>query len=118
MNKKLIIYTDGGARGNPGPAAAAAVIKNAEGQVVVQAAKYLGETTNNQAEYQGVLLALQKAKDLDASEIDFFLDSELVVNQLNRHYKVKDLGLQSLFVKIWNLSAAADEFSTLSSARI
>ena len=105
MNEKLIIYTDGGARGNPGPAACAAVIKDSSGRIIVKGSKYLGETTNNQAEYQGVILALEKAGELKAQEIIFYLDSELVVNQLSRLYKVKDLGLQSLFVKIWNLSS-------------
>ncbi|MBU1037341.1 ribonuclease HI family protein [Patescibacteria group bacterium] len=102
--QKLIIFTDGAARGNPGPAAAAAVIKNDQGTLVAKVAKYLQIATNNQAEYQAVLLGLEKAKELGAEEVDFYLDSELVVSQLNREYKVKDLSLQSFFVKIWNLS--------------
>ncbi|HLD27287.1 MAG TPA: ribonuclease HI family protein [Patescibacteria group bacterium] len=102
--KKLKIYTDGGARGNPGPAACGAVIKDEAGRILGKFSKYLGETTNNQAEYQGVILALAEAAKLGAGEIDFYLDSELVVNQLSQNYKVKDLGLQSLFVKVWNAS--------------
>jgi ribonuclease HI len=101
---KLIIYTDGGARGNPGPAAAGFVIYNENGKIIEKDGKFLGETTNNQAEYQAVILALHKAKDLGAKEIDFFLDSELVVKQLNREYKVRDADLAPLFLKIWNLS--------------
>lgn len=104
MSERLIIYTDGGARGNPGPAAAAAIIKSQDHQLISKESRYLGKATNNQAEYQAVILALEKAKSLGAKVIDFYLDSELVVNQLNQNFKVKDLDLQSLFVKIWNLS--------------
>lgn len=100
---KLKIYTDGGARGNPGPAACGAVIMDYQGKIISQHSKYLGETTNNQAEYAGVLLGLEEAKKLGAAEINFYLDSELVVNQLNRNFKVKDLAIQTVFVKIWNL---------------
>ncbi len=103
--KKLIIYTDGGARGNPGPAAAAAVIKDQTGATLGSVARCLGQATNNQAEYQGVILALEhilKANFL-AEELVFYLDSQLVASQLERIYKVKDLDLQSLFVKVWNL---------------
>ena len=103
MGKKVKIFSDGGARGNPGPAACGVVIKDEAG-LIVERSKYLGEATNNQAEYQGVILGLAEALKLKAEEVDFYLDSELAVNQLNRNYKVKNLELQSLFVKIWNLS--------------
>jgi ribonuclease HI len=96
--QKLIIYTDGGARGNPGPAGIGVHIVGHKDYK-----KYIGEATNNQAEYQAVVLALEKAKELKAEEIDFFLDSELIVNQLNGKYKIKDKDLGKLFVKIWNL---------------
>lgn len=104
MHTKLIIYTDGGARGNPGPAASAFVIYNENKELVEKDGKYLGKTTNNQAEYQAIILAINRAKDLGAKEIDFFLDSELAVKQLNREYKVRDPDLAPLFLKIWNLS--------------
>ncbi|MCX6785535.1 MAG: ribonuclease HI family protein [Candidatus Komeilibacteria bacterium] len=103
-NKSLQIYTDGGARGNPGPAACGVVIKDGSGQPIAKASRYLGETTNNQAEYQGVILALEKIAAYVPEEIDFYLDSQLVVSQLSGSFKVKDLGLQSLFVRVWNLS--------------
>lgn len=106
MSQKLIIYTDGGARGNPGPAASAFVIYNEEKKIIEKGGKFLGKTTNNQAEYQAVILALPRAKDLGAKEIEFYLDSELVVKQLNREYKVRDADLAPLFLKIWNLSLA------------
>ncbi|MFA6304777.1 MAG: ribonuclease HI family protein [Patescibacteria group bacterium] len=101
---KLKIYTDGGARGNPGPAACGVVIKDETGKVISQHSKYLGVATNNQAEYEGVLLAFAEAQKLGVLEIDFYLDSLLVVKQLSLEYKVKEAGLQVLFLKAWNLS--------------
>lgn len=99
---KLIIYTDGGARGNPGPAGIGVVIK--KGAETHGFKKYIGETTNNQAEYRAVILALEKAKDLGGEELEFYLDSELVVKQLNREYRVKDADLAPLFVEVHNRS--------------
>jgi len=103
MPKKATIHTDGGARGNPGPAGIGVVISIDGEQKTFK--QYIGETTNNQAEYQAVVLALQKAKELGAEEIDLFLDSELVQQQLLQNYKVKNQDLAQLFVKVWNLAA-------------
>jgi ribonuclease HI len=100
---KLKIYTDGGARGNPGPAGCGVVIMDEKNKILATQKKYLGETTNNFAEYSAVLLALEQAKKLKASEVDMFLDSELAVKQLNREFKIKNEGLAKLFVKIYNL---------------
>ena len=115
---KLIIYTDGGARGNPGPAAAGVVIKNEDGKILAEFGKYLGETTNNQAEYQALILALEKAKEMaclperqGGTEIQCLADSELMVKQLNREYKVRDKELAPLFLKIWNLSVKFKKIS-------
>ena len=108
---KLLIYTDGGARGNPGPAAAGIVIKNDKGAVVEAFGKYLGETTNNQAEYRALLLALEKATEIGGTEIVCYADSELMVKQLNREYKVRDKGLAPLFLSIWNLSVKFKKIS-------
>ena len=102
--KKLIIYTDGGARGNPGPAGIGCVLYDEKKNVVKEIAEYIGKTTNNQAEYKACLRAMEEAKKLDAEELEFYLDSELVVKQLNREYKVKNKELAPLFVKIYNLS--------------
>jgi ribonuclease HI len=102
---KLKLYTDGGARGNPGPAGIGVVIYNDKNLVVEKLKKYIGETTNNQAEYQALLLGLHKAKELKATEVECFLDSELVVKQLNGEYKVKDQNLAKQFLKIWNLKS-------------
>lgn len=100
---KAIIHTDGGARGNPGPAGIGAVVKIGDQQWEFK--KYIGKTTNNQAEYQALILGLEKAKDHGAVEVDCFLDSELVVKQMKREYKVKDKDLAIQFVKVWNLMA-------------
>ena len=102
MAGKITIYTAGGARGNPGPAGIGVVLKFGGQERTFK--KYIGETTNNQAEYQAVILGLEKAKELGADEIDLFLDSELVQQQLIGQYRVKDKDLAPLFVKVWNLS--------------
>ena len=101
-NDKLFIFCDGGSRGNPGPAAAAAVIKNAAGKTRVLCGKYLGIATNNQAEYASVELALQKVKENieDVNEIHFYLDSKLVVNQLSGLYKTKNNRLREAVLRI------------------
>jgi len=102
MPRHLEIYTDGGARGNPGPAGIGVAIW--DGNVLVGTySKYIGEATNNQAEYQAVVLGLEQARRLKAAMLDFYLDSELVVSQLNREFKIKDQSLGSLFVRAWNL---------------
>ena len=101
--QKFQIYTDGGARGNPGPAGIGVVIWSGN-ELVGQHKKYIGEATNNQAEYKAVILALEEVKKIGAEELNFFLDSELAVKQINREYKVKDKDLAALFVQVWNLS--------------
>ena len=99
----MIIYTDGGARGNPGPAGIGAVIYDEKKNRLAEVAEYIGEATNNQAEYRAVIVALTKIKELGGAEIlEFFLDSELVVKQLNREYKVKNKDLAPLFVRVYN----------------
>ena len=103
MNK-LIIHTDGGARNNPGPAGIGAVLYDENKQVVKEISEYIGEATNNQAEYKAVIRAMEEARKLNASELEFYLDSELVVKQLNREYKVKNKELAPLFMKVYNLS--------------
>ena len=103
-NKKLIIHTDGGARGNPGPAGIGIVIQDEESKVIKEISEYIGEATNNQAEYRAVIRAMEEAQKLGAEELKFYLDSELVVEQLNRRYKVKNKELAPLFVRIFNMS--------------
>ncbi len=99
---KLIIFSDGGARGNPGPAATGVIIKNTNGETIQAFGEYLGEQTNNYAEYSALIAGLKKAKELKATEVECVLDSELVVKQMNREYKVKEPTLQKLFIQAWN----------------
>jgi ribonuclease HI len=93
---KLVVHVDGGARGNPGPAAAAAVLSTPEGEVVDEAHTLLGVTTNNVAEYRGLLLGLERARELGADEVAVVNDSELVAKQINGLYKVKHPDMRPL----------------------
>ena len=93
---KLVVHVDGGARGNPGPAAAGAVISTPAGKVLTDAAEAIGVATNNVAEYRGLLLGLQCARELGASEVDVVNDSELVAKQVNGVYKVKHPDMKPL----------------------
>lgn len=100
---KLVVYADGGSRGNPGPGAAGVVIADAKGKILKEYSQHLGEVTNNQAEYQAVILAMQKAKQMRGKDIEVRIDSELIGYQLKGEYKIKDEDLQPLFIKAWNL---------------
>lgn len=101
---KAKLFTDGGSRGNPGPAGIGGVLYDEEDQIIASFSKYLGEGTNNQAEYTALLTGLELAQKHQVEELACFLDSELVVKQLKKEYKVKDAGLAKLFVKVWNAS--------------
>lgn len=94
------IYTDGAARGNPGPAGAGWVVLNARGDLVAEGKKYLGELTNNQAEYQALALALEEGQKIGAKGLILHSDSELMVKQLKGEYKVKNEGLKPMFQKV------------------
>ena len=102
---KLTIYTDGGARGNPGPAALGVVIIDATKKTIAEYGEYLGEQTNNYAEYSALISGLKKAKELGATEVECLLDSELVTRQMKREYKVKEPTLQKLFIQAFNLAS-------------
>jgi ribonuclease HI len=93
---KVVVHVDGGARGNPGPAAAAAVVSTPAGEVLDEAAEVLGVATNNVAEYRGLLLGLRRARELGASEVEVVNDSQLVAQQVNGVYKVKHPDMKSL----------------------
>lgn len=97
MTAAYKLYTDGAARGNPGPAGAGAVLCDIKGRTVEELFEYLGETTNNIAEYRALLLGLKKAIALGAREIEILADSELMVRQLQGKYRVKNEGLKPLF---------------------
>jgi len=93
---RYIVHTDGAARGNPGPAAIGIVVEDDSGHTVYESSRTLGVHTNNEAEYLAIIAALQYLREIRAREADFYLDSELVVRQLNGRYKVKEPRLQSL----------------------
>lgn len=99
----LIVYSDGGSRGNPGPSAAGFVVMNSQEEVIHQGGMYLGITTNNQAEYHGVRLGLEKALEMEAKTVDFRVDSLLVVNQLNGIYQIKNRELWPINERIREL---------------
>lgn len=104
---KLTTYTDGGARGNPGPAATGVIIKDETGKILDAYGEYLGEQTNNFAEYSALISALRRARELGATEVECFLDSELIQRQMLGQYKIKEPTLQKLFVLAYN---AAQQF--------
>jgi phosphoribosylglycinamide formyltransferase-1 len=103
LARSITIYTDGGSRGNPGPAAGAFVILNQDGKQICAGAKFLARATNNIAEYTGLITALEKAVSLKAESVKIFSDSELMVRQLNGEYKVKNEGLKKLFSQSFKL---------------
>lgn len=109
MHDELTIFTDGGSRGNPGPAASGVVIKTTDGKVIEAFGRYLGDTTNNQAEYKAVLFALQEAKKYNPRRIQFFMDSQLAVRQLNGDYRMKNEFLRPIYDQILKL---ADQYET------
>ena len=104
---KVIVHVDGGARGNPGPAAAASVISTSDGEVLEEQAQLLGTATNNVAEYRALLLGLERARALGAHDVEVGGDSELIAKQLQGSYKVKNDALRALHARA---SAALREF--------
>jgi ribonuclease HI len=108
---KVVVHVDGGARGNPGPAAAAAVVSTPDGEVLDEASELLGPATNNVAEYRGLLLGLDRARALGATEVDVVNDSELVAYQLTGRYKVKHPDLRPLHAQALERLAAFGAWS-------
>ncbi len=108
-NSKVIIFADGGSRGNPGPAGAGAVLISS-GQTIARLSKFLGVATNNIAEYNALILGLEKAQKLGFKQAEVRMDSELVVRQMNGQYRVKNSGLLPLFHKASQLVSAFSSF--------
>ncbi len=106
---KTIIYTDGGSRGNPGPSAIGIIFTTPRGKIIKEYAQKIGRATNNEAEYEAIIYALQKAKLLFGKkkakqmELKINTDSEFVTKQLNGKYKILDRRIEQLFLKVWNL---------------
>jgi ribonuclease HI len=96
---KVVVNVDGGARGNPGPAAVAAVATSSDGDPLGERNAYIGEATNNVAEYRALLLGLELARDLGADDVEVVNDSELVARQIGGEYKVKHAGLKPLYLE-------------------
>jgi ribonuclease HI len=113
---KYSLYSDGAARGNPGPAGIGVVIKK-DGQTLLEASAYLGKTTNNVAEYMGLIRGLEEALILGIKEIDCYVDSELLAKQLNGEYKVKNEGLIPLFHHLKTLIRKFKHFRISHTAR-
>ena len=105
------LSTDGGARGNPGPAGAGATIQDASGKVVHEVSQYLGEVTNNQAEYEALILGLEALQELGAKGKDILvrMDSELIIQQMKGNYKVKNEGLKPLYQRSQALVSSIGE---------
>ena len=103
MRKHLTVYTDGGSRGNPGPSGIGVVIRDDRGRTVKNLSKYIGETTNNVAEYSALIYGLQEALILRADEVIINTDSELLVRQLKGEYKIKDPQLKILYGQVEHL---------------
>ncbi|MSR78410.1 MAG: ribonuclease HI family protein [Candidatus Omnitrophica bacterium] len=106
MIEKGIIYSDGGARGNPGPAAVGAIVCDEKGNILQEHGEVIGETTNNVAEYTAVIVGLEMAKKLGIQEIQYFGDSQLVMFQLAGKYKVKTPHILTLFKQVKQIQQA------------
>jgi len=109
--EKAVLYTDGASRGNPGPAAIGAVIKDGQGSVLARISRRIGITTNNQAEYRAIIVALEEAIRLGAARVEVKSDSELAVKQLNGRYRVKNPGLRPLHQRVRELQSRFQSFS-------
>jgi ribonuclease HI len=113
----FVIRTDGGARGNPGPAATGFVIENSKGQVLTELGEYIGEKTNNEAEYRAPIAGLKKLKTLIGKDkakkarVAVVSDSQLMVRQMNGQYKIENPNIQKFFLELWNIKLDFKEVS-------
>jgi ribonuclease HI len=114
---KAVVHVDGGARGNPGPAAAAAVVSTPDGDVLDEAHRLLGVATNNVAEYRGLLLGLERARALGATDVEIVNDSELVAKQVNGEYKVKHPDMKPLHAEAMRALGGFDRWTMRSVPR-
>ena len=111
MSSRLVVNVDGGARGNPGPAAIAAVVATPDGEVLEQRSERIGDATNNVAEYRAVLLGIDRARALGATELELVGDSELIVRQVLGDYRVKDGALRKLHTQVRKALDGFDRWS-------
>jgi ribonuclease HI len=110
-DRQLVVNVDGGARGNPGPAAIAAVLTNAEGELLEERSEPIGRATNNVAEYRALLFGIERARALGATEVELVGDSELIVRQVRGEYKVKDAALRELHRRVTKALDGFDRWS-------
>ena len=108
---RVLIHTDGAARGNPGPAGAGAILRDTDGRVVAEIAQGLGHATNNVAEWTAVRLALEEARRLGASHVDLRMDSELVARQITGIYRVKHPALKPIHAEVMTLLGSFDGYT-------
>ena len=109
VGEEVRIYSDGAARGNPGPAGAGAVITDPSGKVLERLGRYLGRQTNNHAEYMGLIIGLERAKELGVRRVQIFADSELMIRQLQGRYQVKSATLKPLYDRARKLIGAFEK---------
>ena len=109
--ERMVINADGAARGNPGPAAIGATIKDEQGRIIARISQRIGIATNNQAEYRAVIAALKEAIRLGAKKVDISVDSQLVVRQIGGRYRVKNAGLKPLFQEVKRLAEQLEAFT-------
>ncbi len=109
--KRVVIFTDGTAEPNPGPAAIGATIKDEQGKLITSISQPIGQATNNQAEYRAIIAALENAISLGASQVDIHSDSELVVRQINGRYRVKNAALKPLYQRVKQLQSQLKGFT-------
>jgi ribonuclease HI len=117
LSERLVVHVDGGARGNPGPAAIAAVLSAPDGSVVEEHAQAIGHATNNVAEYRALLLGIERAQALGAQELELIGDSELIARQVRGEYKVKDAGLRELHAQVAAALGRFDRWTILNVPR-
>jgi len=109
--KRVVIFTDGAADPNPGPAAIGAIIKDEQGNLLARISQRIGRATNNQAEYRAIIAALEKAISLGAKHVELNSDSELVVKQINGKYRVKKATLKPLYQEVNKLQSLLEGFT-------
>jgi len=109
--ERLTIFVDGASRGNPGPSAIGAIIKDTQGKTIVHISKVIGYTTNNQAEYRAIIAALEEALRLGARQVELNSDSEFVVRQLSGRYRVKKAALKPLYQQVKQLQGRLESIT-------
>ena len=109
--ERVIIHTDGASRGNPGPAAIGATVKNEEGKLLARISRPIGITTNNEAEYRAAIVALEEAISLGATQVNLVLDSQLVARQISGQYRVKKASLKPLYHRLKQLQSLLKGFT-------